>query len=82
MYGIVYCVITLSGQMTGVGGQSIANVKKMLYLCSRVRQSGRTDDTHVIKATEAWHPTACYLWGPRCLRSSRRKHSVGLRREP
>ena len=53
MYGIVGCVITLSGQMTGVGGQSIANVKKKLYLCSRVRQSGRTNDAHVIKATDA-----------------------------
>jgi len=33
MYGIVGCVIILSGQMTGVGGQSLAYVKKMLYLC-------------------------------------------------
>ena len=37
MYGIVGCVIILPGQMVGVGGQSIANVKKKLYLCIRVR---------------------------------------------
>ena len=35
----VSCVAILSGRMTGVGGQSIAYVRKKQYLCRRIQRS-------------------------------------------
>ena len=48
----VSCVAILSGRMTGVGGQSIAYVRKKQYLCSVFRNDLNTRKRDVRSANE------------------------------